>query len=248
MREFIFIFKFFLIAFLLLGPLPFSVAADRTLIPEEEDFSTTPYTEYGEFNEESEENEDTQFLQHGRFFGVSLGTGLEGVTGNRGLLWQKGFPIIDFRIHYWFDFNLAFDLGLFSASHFYEFKSVEGDDHRDVNMVFVGMAVKYYFDVQNLSAAITFANPYLTIGGGIFYKTENSRLTGIPSSDNALGLNIGGGLEFPIKPRKIFFSIEGRFYTANFSDTFSGDFQPSLGIPNLTGNFFTLTGNFLFTW
>ncbi|MBI3534677.1 MAG: hypothetical protein HY072_04240 [Deltaproteobacteria bacterium] len=218
------------------------------MIPEDEDFTQSPYTEYGEFNIEEEENETTRFLQQGRFFGVSLGSGIEGVTGNRGLLWQKGSPMIDFRIHYWFDFNLALDLGLFSVPHFYEFKRGSSDDHVDVNIIFVGVTVKYYFDVQNLSAALTFANPFLTIGGGIFYKTENSRLLGTSDTDNTMGLNIGGGLEFPIKAKKIFFTLESRFYTSNFSDTFTGDFMPSLGIPNLTGNFYTLTANLLFTW
>src|SRR5947209_990104 len=41
---------------------------DRTLQPEEEDFTNTPYTEYGEFNEEEEEAADTRFFQYGRFF------------------------------------------------------------------------------------------------------------------------------------------------------------------------------------
>ncbi len=220
----------------------------KTLIPEEEDFSTTPFTEYGDFNEEAEENEDTRFFQHGRFFGLSLGSGFEGVTGNRGLLWQGGFPMIDLRMHYWFDFNLAFDFGYFYVPHFYEFSRAGSNDHVDVNVSFIGFAIKYYFDTKNLSAALTFANPYISMGGGIAYKTENSRLLGIASSDNTLGLDIGAGLEFPIKPKKIFFAIEGKFFSAVYADNASTDFTKSPGIPDLKGSFYTVTGNFLFTW
>src|SRR4051812_45090894 len=83
-------------------------AKDRTLLPEEDDFSTTPFTEYGEFNnQEAEEEEDTKFFQYGRFFGLSIGFGTQGVTGNRGQLWQGGFPMVEFKLHYWFDFNIA---------------------------------------------------------------------------------------------------------------------------------------------
>src|SRR4051794_33185738 len=71
--------------------------------PDEEEIGNgTPFTEYGEFNEEADEEADTQFFQHGRFFGVCLGLGYESVSGNRGALWQGGFPVFDFKLQYWF--------------------------------------------------------------------------------------------------------------------------------------------------
>ena len=91
----------------------------KTVQPEEDDFSNTPFTEYGEFNEEADEEADANFFAHGRFFGVSLGLGFEGVTGNRGLLYQGGFPMVNGKIHYWFDFNFALDMDFYFASHFY---------------------------------------------------------------------------------------------------------------------------------
>src|SRR5262245_56475291 len=66
---------------------------------EDDDFSSTPFTEYGEFNEEAEEIADSRFLQYGRFFGVSVGFGGEGATDNRGLLWQGGFPLFEAKVH-----------------------------------------------------------------------------------------------------------------------------------------------------
>src|ERR1700756_3704439 len=94
-------------------------AGDRTTKPEEEDFSQTPYTEYGSFNEEKEEEEDTKFFQYGRFFGVSLGLGVETISGDRGTLYQGGFPTFDAKIHYWFDFNFALDINFYLAQHYF---------------------------------------------------------------------------------------------------------------------------------
>src|SRR4051812_26437303 len=93
----------------------------RTNLPEEDDFKGSPYTDYGEFNnQEAEEEADTRFFQYGRFFGISLGLGTEQVFGNRGALWNGGFPMIELKLHYWFDFNFALALDVFSAPHFYE--------------------------------------------------------------------------------------------------------------------------------
>jgi len=217
--------------------------ADRSQVPEEDDYTNTPFTEYGEFHESSDEETDTKFLQHGRFFGVSLGVGYHGISGNRGVLWQGGFPMVDFKVHYWFNFNVALDLGFFTAIHFFD----RGTDHVDVNMFRLGIDFKYYFDTKNLSAAISFANPYVLIGAGTITKTEL-----VPSQttqadpDNALGLSGGAGLEFVITPRKLYFEIEGKVHYATFRDTYSASYQPTL--QDLTGLFFTVSGNLLFTW
>src|SRR5438045_3135633 len=76
-----------------------AAGTDQTLQPEEDDYSATPFTEYGEFNEEAEEATDQKFFQYGRFFGVSVGLGLDGALGNRAKLWRGGFPMIDFKLH-----------------------------------------------------------------------------------------------------------------------------------------------------
>jgi hypothetical protein len=233
-----------------LSTFTYAETAPQSLPAEEEDFSSTPFTEYGEFNEDAEEALDTLFFQHGRFFGVGLASGVSGVTGNRGLLWQGGFPLIDFRLHYWFDFNFAMDFGFMSASHFYEFnRSANQSDLVNVNLINVGVNVKYYIDTKNLSSAISFANPFVSLGFGILYKTENSQSLGAAGSDpdSAFNLAAGVGLEFPIKYRKIYFALEAKLKNANFNDTFSTAFQNS-GIQDLQGYFYTLTGSFIFTW
>jgi hypothetical protein len=188
-------------------------------------------------------------LQYGRLFGLSLGVGFEGATGNRGALWQSGFPATDLKVHYWFDFNVAIDLQYFTAPHFYE--TVRPiNDRVDVTMARLGIDVKYYFDTKNLSAAISFANPYVLFGAGSFSKTETSLIQGgEPANESTLGISGGFGLEFAIRPRKTYFYFEGKISSANFKDTSTTtqkDGDPDL--EDLRGLFYNLAAGFLFTW
>lgn len=221
-----------------------SAAESKTNKPEDDDYSTTPFTEYGEFNETNEEEADAKFFQFGRFFGVSIGMGFQFIDGNRGSLWQGGFPVVDFKIHYWFDFNVGLDLGFYTASQFYN-TTVQGKGHVNVNWLRVGLDIKYYFPTKNLSAAISFANPYILLGVGSFSKTENSNATQIPDTDASLGISGGAGFEFVVSPKKTYFELEFKANLVTFRDTFT-TLYPNLA--NLTGNFYTITGSLLFTW
>jgi hypothetical protein len=218
----------------------------KTFQPEEDDFSSTPFTEYGEFNDEKDEEEEAKFLAHGRFFGVSAGLGYEGVTGNRGLLWQGGFPMVDLKLHYWFDFNFALDLGGYFASHSYQTTPALGTQV-SVNMVHLGVDGKYYLDTKNLSAPISFANPYFMVGFGSFTKTEASSTLNTNQSDTGVGLSAGAGLEFALKPGKSYLELEGRYHIVTFKDTHTALFADQ-HIDDLTGGFFTFNANILFVW
>jgi hypothetical protein len=237
--------KLLLIAFLVLTTISAERGQERTLTSEEDDFAPTPFTEYGEYNEEAEETEDAKFFQHGRFFGVSVGSGYHGVTGNRGILWQGGKPMFELKLHYWFDFNVALDLGFFTAPHFYEASS-QGN-HVDVGYTFIGVHAKYYFDTRNVSAPITFANPYILAGGGQISKTETSISDNATTTDSNVGIEFGGGMEFALKPRKLYFAVEGKGSIVSFEDTYTERFE-SLGASDLTGMFFSLTAALMFTW
>lgn len=228
-----------------LGISPRATAADpkpdRTQQPEEEDFQGTPYTQYGEFNEEHEEEEETKFLQRGRLFGASGGIGMQFITGNRGSVYEGGFPAIDLRLHYWFDFSLAMDMQFMIVNHVYD----NGSTLFDVAINRIGADMKYYFDITNLSAAITFANPYVLAGLGAYSKTQSNPVSGAqPDVETKIGFSGGLGFEFPIKPRKIYFTTEARIHLVTYADTYN----PPAGITDLSGMYFTVTGNFLLTW
>lgn len=217
---------------------------DRTTRPEEDDFRENPFTQYGEYNEDADEAEDIRFFQYGRFFGISLGAGYMGVTGNRGALWQGGFPAMDVRIHAWFDMNFAIQMGFLSAP--YDFVDSDGEPVT-VTHTRYGIDLKYYFDTKNLAAPITFANPYLLIGGGSYTKSESRASTG-NDKDSKFAFNVGGGFEFVLKPRKTFFVLEGKMHFPRYKDNNSADFQATRGIDDLNGYFYTMTASVLFTW
>jgi len=249
MQAFIFtskrrLFIFFLIISAL--TLPHSYAQESKAVTpdtsEEEDYEGTPFTEYGEFNEDEDETQIQQFFQYGRFFGFSLGTGFYGVTGNRGLLWEGGFPMTNLKVHYWFDFELGLDLGFHTSPHSYE----SGGSIFNVSVISFNVNLKYYFNTKDVTAPITFASPYLILGGGGYFKSEASENSETVDSDSNFGINAGFALEFPIVYKKSYFTLEGKVHFVTFADTFVSDFQPT--IPDLTGMFYSLSANVMFTW
>ncbi len=205
---------------------------------------SSPYLDYGDFNMNEEENEDSVYFQYGRFFGVSLGLGYQTATGNRGKLYESAFPRLDLRIEYWFSFNFAFEMGVdFVNQNFADPSGVP----TSVKMVGYYGRLKYYLDIRDSSAALAFANPFLSAGVGAISKSESTSQTSTPSSDSTLSIDLGGGLEFPIVYRKTYFIIEGMYHTQNFADSNTVDFQPK-GIDDLSGGFFTLSGHIMFVW
>lgn len=229
-----------------------SAPKDITNKPEEEDYSQTPYTEYGSFNEDKEEEEDTRFFQYGRFFGLSIGAGLMTADGNRGTLYQGGFPTFDAKVHYWFDFNFALDINfIYSQMYFITDNTspVYPAGRYDANIIRLGLDLKYYFDTKNLSAAISFANPYVLVGIGSFTKTisaDQGQGTAT-SSETSVGFDGGVGLEFALKPRKVYLTTEARIHMVSFPDNNTAAFK-NQGIGDLHGNFYTFVMGILFTW
>ena len=215
---------------------------------EDDDFAESPYTEYGEFNEDEDEAAAAEFFQFGRFFGVSAGGGMEGASGNRGLLLKGGFPLVTLKVHYWFDYNFALSMGFFTASHFYEAPDAN-NIITNVNITQFGLELYAYLPNRDVSAAFTFAHPYAVAGIGSYSKSETSDSDDTTTSESSFGFNAGLGLEFLIQHRKTYFQLEGRLHFVNYPDTYSSRFlNTSAAIPDLTGAFYTFTGAFLFTW
>ncbi len=211
------------------------------------DYQKSPFTDYAEFNQSQDEEADTRFFQFGRFFGLSIGVGLEQVMGNRGLLYQGGFPVFDVKLHYWFDFNFALDMGVFTAYHFYNTSVASVGGLVNVNILFAGLNLKYYIETKNLSSLISFASPFIEIGGGAYSKTQFYVNTSLTDNNVAAGGSLGAGLEFTLNPHRTFFQLEGKAHLVPYTDNNVTYFQ-SINIPNLTGIFLTLTANILFTY
>jgi len=219
--------------------------ASAPSIPKKEDTSlfdgSSPYLEYGDFNLNEEENEDTQYFQYGRFFGVSLGLGYQSATGNRGKLYNAALPRFDARIQYWFGFHLAGDLGVYFANHDF----TDGTANYDVKLIGYGFHLKYYFDVKNASAAISFANPFLMGGLGAMSKSQSSVTSAAPDTDSSMSVDFGGGFEFPVVYKKTYLTVEALYHTQSFADTQETKYS---SVPNLNGGFFSLMTHFMFVW
>lgn len=255
MPAFISISNFILSAFLLVlstsiawsddAPGP-ATSAPQIGQPEEEDFSASPYTKYGEFQDIEDEEEETLFFQYGRFFGVSLGLGQQGAMGNRGGVWQGGFPMFSVKVHYWFDFNFALALEYSTGSQYFEGGREGG--HHDVKLSRMGVDLKYYVETKDVSAAIAFASPYLLFGIGNYTKSEAEESVDAAADENSFGVDFGGGLEFTLKPKKTFFTLEGKLHSVQFEDTYSRRYLSVLGREDMSGLIYTFVGSFLFTW
>lgn len=222
-------------------------ANDPTQQPTEEDFSSSAYTKYGEFNQDNDEDAATYFFQHGRFFGVSIGMGMEGATGNRGALWEGGFPAFELQLHYWFDFNFAIDMGFYTAKHTFVRATSQGGNF-DANMLHLGIHLRYYFETQDSAAAISFANPYILLGGGSYNKCERGELSTEATCDSSFGFALGAGLEFTLKPKRVALGFEGRAHLVNFSDTNTSGYMADRGFSDMGGAFYTFMARILFTW
>ncbi|NDG83745.1 MAG: hypothetical protein EBX52_01745 [Proteobacteria bacterium] len=191
-----------------------------------------------------EEVEDTNYFQYGKFFGLSLGLGYQTATGNRGKLYSAAIPRFDGRIQYWFNFNFAAELGIFFANHsFYD-----GTQNYQVKMIGYGFGLKYYFETKNASAAVSFANPYFNAGVGSMSKTQTSTQSVTPDSDSCFSAHLGGGLEFPVSYKKTYLLVEALYHTQSFLDTNETSAYQAVGVPDLSGGFFTLMLHFMFVW
>jgi hypothetical protein len=222
-------------------------SAGPLLQEEEEDYKATPYMQYGEFNEEKEEEEELNFFQNGRFFGVSLGLGIETADGNRGTLWKGGFPLVDLKLHYWFDFNFALDLDFYYTQHNY---TTGNTGAVNIALYRAGIDLKYYFDTKNISAPISFANPYLIVGLGDYSETESGATitnSGTPNNSSAIGFAGGAGVEFAVKPRSTYITLEGKINIVTFDLDQTGNFA-QYGLSDTTGNLYTFVASILFTW
>ncbi len=203
---------------------------------------SSPYLEYGDFNTNEDEDTDALYFQYGRFFGLSLGLGYETATGNRGLLYQPAFPRFDAKVHYWFDFQFAMSMGIFFASHSFNFN---GDIFTE-QLIGYGLDLQYYFDVRNAAAALSFSNPYIIMGVGAMSKTETHTQGTSPAGDSGFSVSMGAGLEFPITYKKTYFILEARYATQNFADTSTPVFKSR--VADLSGGFLSLMAHLMFTW
>lgn len=218
--------------------------------PVTDEILSGPFSEYGEFDSSEDEQSDEKFFQFGRFFGIGLGAGFTTATGNAGKLYQGGFPTVDFRLNYWFDFDVALQVDFQNSKHNFNINK----EPTDVNLFRMLFQVKYYFDTRDLSAPITFVGPHLIAGGGFYQRTDNvasgsgsAAVQNAIDSQNTFGFNVGAGFELTLKPKKTYLQLEALLHFITFGDDNTPKFADA-GIPNKAGNWITTGIAIVWTW
>lgn len=202
-----------------------------------------PFSDFVPFEDEYDVEDDERFMYFGRFFAVSLGTGLHTFAGNIGKLYNTAIPVLDFKLIYFFDFRLAGQVGISSASH--AFTALPDIGPVQVSLMRINADLKYYFDTKNTGALITAMNPYIVAGVSQTFRSQNFLAQVTNQKDNAFAADGGFGMEFALKPRKTSIGIEARYHEIFFNDRNADTFINS-GIPDLTGPMFSLITSLVF--
>jgi len=202
-----------------------------------------PFSDYVPFEDERDIDEAERFMYFGRFFAISLGSGIHQFGGNIGKLYNTAVPVIDFRLLHFFDFRFAGQVGISSASHAFSAVPV---GYVEVNLFRLNLDMKYYLDTKDLGAVVTAANPYLIAGASQTFRTQVFQDgDGSIQKDNAFAMSAGAGLEFTIKPRKTSLGVEGRVHQFFFKDRFAETYLQS-GIQDTTGAMYSMITSIIF--
>lgn len=160
-----------------------------------------------------EEAEDEIFFYESRFVDLGLHLGGRTFTGGLSRLFGTGLSVGGF-FSYYFTRRFALEVTLNNSWH--EFLI---DGKRGTATIFdiLGRA-KYYFVSDGYSKALSFANPYLFIGGGQFIRKQHRKDLNVSNTTHGPVIEFGGGFEIPLKERQIFLGIKPSYQLVFFQD------------------------------
>ncbi len=150
-----------------------------------------------------QQTEDEIFFYESRLVDIGLHIGGRTFTGNLGKLFGTGFNMGGF-FTYFFTKQLALEVTINNSWH--EFL-IDGKRGTATLFDILGRG-KFYFVSETYSKALTFANPYIFIGGGQFIRHQQRKDISIDNTSSGPGIEFGGGLEIPLKERQIFLGIK----------------------------------------
>jgi hypothetical protein len=176
-----------------------------------------PFIDYNEFEIADEEEADINFFRHGRFLTAGFLFGQRSFTQGMSEVFVKDV-VYGLYLSYFFDLRFALQLGYSTGSHAIGVsgggKTVTGD----TKISGVSLDLKYYFNTQNVTKGLASLNPYVI--GGFTSFTRQSVVDGQPefSKDDAMGFNMGAGIEIPFLRNKMYFGAQGMYQVVNFRD------------------------------
>ncbi len=204
---------------------------------------SNPFSDYTPPPEEGDIAEEEHFIYFGNHYGISLGSGIQWFDGNIGRLYNAAAAQDLLFLNFWwmFNFRLWGQVGYTQMKHRYDATPV-GDT--EINMQRYNFDLKYYFDVKNFSATFTAMHPYIVGGVGRISRFQMFNELNTVEWDNPLVFSGGLGLEYDIEPRKTRINFEGRLHRLRFKDSDDETFT-EVGIPNLSGNMYSMTTSFI---
>ena len=176
-----------------------------------------PFTDYSEFDEASDEEADINFFRNGRFFTVGLAMGPRGYTENLVKIYNMA-PSFGLNLSYFFDLRMAFALSLMTGDSSMAFKTSASSYTGTVSLTQIGMALKYYYNTQNVTRGLADLNPYFLGGFSQVYRTQTIPTLDTAGRDSTMGVDFGAGLEIPLMRRKAFLGLQATYHYINFSD------------------------------
>lgn len=190
------------------------------LMASEEDETYDPFSDYNEFDENSDEEADINFFRNGRFLTVGLVVGMRGFTDNLNELYSTG-PTYGIFLSYFFDLRLALQFGFNTGDHGFEIRTKDTPQKiltGNVSITQMHLAMKYYFNTQNVTKGLADLNPYILGGFSQVYRTTTLSGTEGFGRESTMGLDGGVGLEIPLMRRKAYFGIQATYHSINFKD------------------------------
>jgi opacity protein-like surface antigen len=209
----------------------------------------------------------------GRFFqnSILLGTGIFG--GDLGKANSAGF-LLGMRFVFYFDkvWGIELQAGYGKSQGIYDERNTMTtgvDVQFNTNMIPFHVGFRYGFDQSQMPRGFSTMNPYLSMGGELMYRSE--RIVGSPTvsglspelqtkygagainNTNALGFNLGGGLEFDVYKNRMLLGFDIRYHFLFWPDA-----QVRIGDPSTTGSeaaplernggFFTILGSLTYNY
>ncbi len=193
-------------------------ATEFKVAQSEVDETYDPFADYSEFDQASDEEADINFFRNGRFFTIGFLGGYRVVTETMSQLYQSA-PAYGLYLSYFFDLRFALQINFLTGDHTISYTSRAGTQvHGDANISAIGMSLKYYLNTQNVTRGLAALNPYLLGGFSEVYRTATVVAEGAYSKDNALGFDVGVGIEIPMMRNKMYFGGQAVYELVNFAN------------------------------
>lgn len=174
-----------------------------------------PFIDYSEFEEAGEEEADINFFRNGRLLTAALAVGQRTFTEGMADVLEKDVAY-GFVFSYFFDLRFAMQLSYMVGNHALEVSGGGNTVNGEVKMNHLGLDMKYYFNMQNVTKGLAAFNPYI-LGGFSSVSRESNRAGQTEfSADRAMAFDAGVGFEFPILRNEMYMGAQALYQVVSF--------------------------------